>query len=218
MVAVIIPVKNHAKFIHRAVESALDAEQVVIINDHSSDDSRAVGKQLADAYPNVTLIDSPGHGVVAARNAGIAHTDDALIVPLDADDTFTPGGLQALVGAWTPGTWVYSDYYQQEAGETARKFAPPPGVLRRKNICHATIAFAKSDWAMVGGYDPAFEICCEDWALTIALTLARVRPVQLREPTYIKTVNPKGNRSDDCRRKARDIRRLLHDKFGREYA
>lgn len=216
MVAVIIPVKNHANYLRRAVTSALEAESIIIISDHSTDDSRQVAKHLSDEFANVTLIDSPGAGVVAARNAGIAHTSENLIVPLDADDYFVPGGLNILADAWKSGTWVYSDYYVQDRGETARKFAPPPGVLRRKNICHATICMSKADWATVGGYDPAFEICCEDWALTIALTLARVHPVRVTQPTYIKTAT--GGRGDQCRRHAREIRKLLAQKYGREYA
>lgn len=214
-VAVIIPCKNHGRLLTPAVLSALDADEIILVNDHSTDDTARIAADLTRRYPHVTALDNPGDGVVAARNAGIRAASSDLIVPLDADDQFAPDGLSMLAQAWKPGTWVYSDYYLSAPdGVTERKHAPPPGVLHRKNVTHATICFARTDWECVGGYDPDFEICCEDWALTIALTEHGIVPKYLPEATYIRAA---GGRSRACLRHAKTIRQLMATKYGSRY-
>lgn len=213
-VAVIIPCKNHGQFLARAVTSALSAaDEVIIVNDHSEDDTPRIAADLVARYPGVAYIENSGTGVVAARNTGIAAAQSALIIPCDADDYLV--GLWTLVRAWSPDTWVYSDYYLYVGGTIERRQAPPPGVLKHKNVTHATICFAKTDWERVGGYDPDFELCCEDWAFTIALTEAGIKPKYIPDATYIRAA---GGRSRACLRHAKEIRRLLADKYGRLYA
>lgn len=214
-VSVIIPCKNHGQFLIRAVTSALDADEVIIINDHSEDETPRIAADLVARYPEVSYLENDGAGVVAARNTGIQAASSELIIPLDADDYLIVGGL--LARAWKPDAWVYSDYYLAESGTIERKQAPPPGVLRHKNVTHATICFAKSDWRRVGGYDPAFDLCCEDWAFTIALTEAGIKPTYIYDATYVRQVEA-GGRSRACLRHAKVIRRLLADKYGRQYA
>lgn len=193
IVSVIIPVRNGANTLERAVESAFFVArvQVIIVYDASEDDTFDVACELA-RQPDVSMIHPKSVvpiGVCAARNIGITQTGSQLIVPLDADDYFLPGGLQALLDAWTPGTWVYGAY-EDDRGAIIQP--PPPGMLPRKNITQATILFAKNDWLQVGGYNPVFNVGAEDYALTRALVRAGIRGTQIQQPVYHYTDNPTG--------------------------
>ena len=86
--SVIIPVRNGANFLGEAVASALGqlgpADQVIVVWDISTDDTQTVIGQMSD--PRVRPIQGPGHGVSAARNAGLAAAEGDLVAFLDHDD------------------------------------------------------------------------------------------------------------------------------------
>ena len=73
--SVIIPVYNAEKTLRRCVDSLLnqncsDAE-IILVNDGSTDGSKALCQQYADSNACVRLIDQPNGGVSSARNAGL---------------------------------------------------------------------------------------------------------------------------------------------------
>lgn len=96
-VSVVIPVYNAGPFIRQAVESALaqpETAEVVLVEDHSSDDSLQVCQQLAREYPQVRLFRHPGgvnRGAGPSRNLGITNSTCPYIAFLDADDFYLPG-------------------------------------------------------------------------------------------------------------------------------
>ena len=87
-VSVVIPVKNGAAFIREAIESVRhqpDVSDVIVIDDHSSDQSATVAR---GAGAQVFL--NPDAGPVAARNDGIARARGTYVAFLDADDRARP--------------------------------------------------------------------------------------------------------------------------------
>lgn len=199
-ITVIIPCYNMANTLARAVESALEAGacEVVIVDDDSTDESFGVASRLEDIYPNVSLIGGAygvdvDHklGVAFSRNMAVDHSED-LIVPLDADDTLTPDGLRLLYYAYEPGTWVYGGWCER-VGQMEKDYqAPPPGMLKRKNVCFATMLFHRDDWQKAGGYNPLFEIGAEDYAFQCALTHAGVKPVRVNGIIHNRYTNGGG--------------------------
>ena len=100
LVSVVIPTHNRAGIIGRAIESALAQTysdvQVVVADDGSSDDTRAV----AEAYgPRVTYMYQPNAGVSAARNFGMRHARGEFIAFLDSDDSWSLWKVEAQVAA-----------------------------------------------------------------------------------------------------------------------
>ena len=100
-VSVVIPTYNNAATIERALNSASRALdvlvgaypsvpcEVVVINDASTDRTRAAVAAYAEAHPRVRLLDTPANrGAAAARNAGVRNARGDLIFFLDADDVF----------------------------------------------------------------------------------------------------------------------------------
>jgi glycosyltransferase involved in cell wall biosynthesis len=96
-VSVVIPCFNHARFLPRAIDSALAQNwpecEVVVVDDGSTDTSAAV----AAGYSAVTLVRQENRGLSAARNAGLAASHGDIVIFLDADDRLAPGAACAAV-------------------------------------------------------------------------------------------------------------------------
>lgn len=73
--------------------------EMIIANDHSTDDTRAVALGTGD--PRVRVIDAErGRGPAAARNAALGVARGELVAILDADDRWLPDYLERQVGAY----------------------------------------------------------------------------------------------------------------------
>lgn len=95
-VSVIIPVYNAERFLEEAVLSALaqpETGEVLLIEDHSPDNSLAVCLRLAEQHEKVRLLQHPdkgNHGAGASRNLGIRSARFRYICFLDSDDYMLP--------------------------------------------------------------------------------------------------------------------------------
>jgi glycosyltransferase involved in cell wall biosynthesis len=99
-IAALIPVWNGAAFLAEALESALAQEpavdDVVVIDDGSSDESGAIARSFG---PRVRCVRQEHRGLAAARNAALRHAQSDLVAFLDADDVWPPGRLSRLLQA-----------------------------------------------------------------------------------------------------------------------
>ena len=86
----VITTYNYAHFLADAIRSALaqtaDSIEIIVVDDGSTDDPRAV---MAN-FPDVGFIQQPNRGLAAARNAGWQAAQGRYIVFLDADDRLLP--------------------------------------------------------------------------------------------------------------------------------
>ncbi|MDO4997556.1 MAG: glycosyltransferase family 2 protein [Neisseria sp.] len=94
---VIIPCYNAADTLERAVLSVLrqaEVRRVVLVDDGSSDGTRALMQDLAARFAQIQLEFMPQNGGVAkARNWGALQSDADFIAFLDADDEYENGVL-----------------------------------------------------------------------------------------------------------------------------
>jgi len=96
-VSIIIPVYNAARFVEQAVESALaqpETDEVILVEDHSPDNSLEICQGLAEKFPKVCVYQHPGgvnRGAGPSRNLGMEKSTCPFITFLDADDYFLPG-------------------------------------------------------------------------------------------------------------------------------
>jgi len=94
-VSVVIPAYNAAPFLSRAVESALqhdEVKEVLLIEDGSKDATLDMCEQLVQAHSRVKLLRHPkgvNMGAGASRNLGIKNATQDYISFLDADDYYT---------------------------------------------------------------------------------------------------------------------------------
>ena len=96
-VSVVIPCRDGAATLAQTIGSALSQtappDEVVVIDDGSSDGSRAVAERFG---PRVSVHPGPERGAAAARSAGAGLASGERLMFLDADDLLTPRTLAAL--------------------------------------------------------------------------------------------------------------------------
>lgn len=99
-ISVIIPVYNAAEFLGKAVQSALqfdEVKEIVLAEDASTDHSLEICRQLVSLDSRVKLYqhsDKGNHGAGATRNLGIEKATSAYIAFLDSDDYYLPNRFE----------------------------------------------------------------------------------------------------------------------------
>lgn len=97
--SIIIPTYNYADYIGRAIDSVLaqqyPAIEIIVVDDGSTDDTRAVVEALQQQIPFLQYHAQPNSGKAVATQQGIALANSDFICTLDADDWLLPGKLAA---------------------------------------------------------------------------------------------------------------------------
>jgi len=130
--SVVIPVYNRADALCGALASVLSQSErdfeIVVIDDGSRDDPRAVVEALGD--PRIRFLRQDNRGGGAARNAGIDAARGAFIAFLDSDDVFLPGHL-ARMRRLLEGSRETAGYARIVVDRgVGRSFLKPPRAIR----------------------------------------------------------------------------------------
>lgn len=100
-ISVIVPVYNAEAFLSKAVNSALqfdEVKEIILIEDKSTDNSLELCRKLATESPKIKLFQHPNkgnHGAGASRNLGLEKASQEFISFLDADDYYLPNRFEA---------------------------------------------------------------------------------------------------------------------------
>ncbi|MEO1766695.1 glycosyltransferase family 2 protein [Thiobacter aerophilum] len=100
-ISVIMPCYNAARFLPMSVGSVLAQTfsdwELIAVDDGSTDDTAEVLATLPD--PRIQIIRQRNRGLPASRNAGLEHATGQFVAFLDADDTWHPEFMEAMVRA-----------------------------------------------------------------------------------------------------------------------
>jgi len=190
-ITAIIALYNGEKFIREAVRSLSLANEIIVVDDGSTDN----GPRLVEhEFPNVRLIRKKNGGVSSARNLGLQNATNEFVVFLDQDDLLLDNGLAILTEALlarSNGDIAYGDYYQVNEEGLEPIYVKQPDVSKDtvegllRTCCSSTVCclFRKSKLVEVGGFDVDM-MGCEDWDLYLRLALAGAIFEHVDKPVY----------------------------------
>jgi glycosyltransferase involved in cell wall biosynthesis len=179
-----MPVKNGIQFLPRAKvmisENCGELDEIIVINDHSSDGTGNFLQSWAAEDHRVRAIDNSGSGLVDALNLGLLSAQHNWVARFDVDDIYVPSRISRQISAITSeSVAIFSDYsLSTSIGKNLGTI--PSGVdsdvvaislYKSQRTPHPSVLFSKSHVIEVGGYR-ASDFPAED--LSLWLRLARV--------------------------------------------
>lgn len=194
-VTVVMPTYNCAPLLAKAIASVraqtVTDWQLIVINNHSADDTAQVVERFAD--PRIELVNFNNDGVIAAsRNLGIAKAAAPWVAFLDSDDLWHPEKLARCLTATGPGVdFVTHDVVVDYAGgSTRRKRCGMRGTMTYRRMLFAPNDIVASAVMMrtslareLGGFRVDRElITVEDFDLWLRVAKAGGRIRLMHEP------------------------------------
>lgn len=166
-----IPAYNCALTVKEAVESILetnfkDGDEIIIVNDFSSDQTEDTLLQLKAVYPFLILLKhSRNKGGAAARNTAIEQAKNELLFCLDADNVLAPDSIAPLKAYFLAkkadvASFQHQHYFLNDKTKPEYIWSIPEGEvslqdhLSGKNVPgqHGNYLFTKKSWENAGAY------------------------------------------------------------------
>jgi cellulose synthase/poly-beta-1,6-N-acetylglucosamine synthase-like glycosyltransferase len=95
---------NYARFLPECLESCLAqtvaVDEIVVVNDGSTDDTAEVLNDYASRLPWVKAIHKSNGGICSATNAALAACSGDVVLLLDADDAIVPDRVEKVLAAF----------------------------------------------------------------------------------------------------------------------
>lgn len=170
-VSVIIPCFNSAKTIISAINSVLtqtvNVKEVIVVNDHSTDNLVEIVKTLSSSNSTIRLVDSDVTGAGPVRNFGVSLAQGEVIAFLDADDVWDSGKLEAqlpltgekiIVGCYARYFLSNSDRIVGTSVRTKSDQLATEGLYRSEFLPALTSSWVmrRKDFLELGGFNPEY--------------------------------------------------------------
>jgi hypothetical protein len=191
-VSVIVTLYNYAGVVLDTLESTIASTgvelEIVVVDDHSRDDGRAVVARFMADHPDVPMLllgSDVNRGLAASRNLAVSESRADLVMVMDADNLLYPnciGTLREALAAEPDAAFAYA---------TLEAFGHEPGLrselgwfprwLCEANYIDAQALVRRSTYERYGGYREAddFAYGWEDWELWLRLADAGERGVHV---------------------------------------
>lgn len=181
-VSVLVTLYDYESLVTETLDSILASRgvdlEVVVVEDHATDNSRQVVIDYLAAHPDVPMVvlaKDANEGLAAARNTGIAACRADLVMVMDADNLVYPTCLRRLADALShepDAVFAYSAL-EQFAGQAGilSGYAWNPEWLCAANYIDAQAMIRRSALLALGGYrvgDPLV-FGWEDWEMWLRI-------------------------------------------------
>ncbi|MFW2332947.1 glycosyltransferase, partial [Ilumatobacter sp.] len=193
-VSVVVTLYDYAHLVTDTLESVVVSTgtdlEIIVIDDHSTDDGRDVVKRFIERHPDTPIVllgSDVNRGLPAARNLGFEHARAELVMVMDADNLVYPNAIARLSAALDddPGAaFAYSSLEEFGASAGVRSaMAWNVERLCESNYIDAQAMIRLDAWRRHGGYRVGDELVFgwEDWELWLRLAAAGERGVHLAE-------------------------------------
>ena len=242
-VSVIVPARNVELYVGELLEDLTNQRftsfEVILVDDASTDETSNILREACRRDPRFRMVETPGVGPGAARNAGIDRSIGRRLAFVDADDRISEHHLASLHRACveheTPFAMCSGERLHPDrrfpSAVYRRPFSPPvpatSHISRRHRLLYDTTMTNKlidrDFWLKTVGSFPE-GILHEDLRPSIQLHLAASEVAMVNERSYLWRVRSKGERSitqnrgsvealEDRVRALSEIHQLLED-FG----
>lgn len=227
-VATIIPVRNRAKFIERALDSVAaqtyPSKEIIVVDDASTDTTADVVRNATKRIPNIRLVSLEKNvGASEARNIGARRAHSEIIAFLDSDDKWYEQKLEKQIREFERGKDVVAVFSGSRVIYKDRSFGhvPAPEVTladlyySNKLSTTSSALISRSAFVQVGGFDPSLP-SCEDWDLFLRLAeIGRIRVVQ---EELIEFFNHDEKRISNTKSRILSGHEAVHDRIYRRIA
>jgi glycosyltransferase involved in cell wall biosynthesis len=181
-IAVIVPNRNDARYLPRCLRSVLEQnvgpDELIIVDDQSTDDSVAVIRSLIANRPNAQLIENPVNlGTYGAIDTGIKRSRSEYLLCLSSNDFVLPGifahAKSCLARFPSAGLWSAMGWLVDELDRPIRRHQIPVIALEDAYFTPEQclrLAWRYGNWFMgttltyrrdtlnaAGGFDPAYK-------------------------------------------------------------
>ncbi len=183
-VTAILPIKNGLKYIarakHQIENTCRNEDEILVINDNSTDGSLAELNRWALEDQRVRILDNKGDGLVSALNLGIMESTNNWIARFDVDDTYNFERIQKQISAIKLNVVaIFSDYKILRPNGKSLGIIPSPvdsdaveiSLIGSRRTAHPSVLFSKEAMISVGGY-LSHDFPAEDLSLWLRLSRA----------------------------------------------
>jgi glycosyltransferase involved in cell wall biosynthesis len=204
--SILVPIYNGAAYIQRGLQSiissARDIDEILIINDGSSDMSESEFTKVAEIDNRIRIFNRAHFGLVSTLNFGISECRNDLIARADIDDTYYANRIQTQLDFMVQNpscAAVFSDYEIVGSNGKDLGVIPSPvspiatklSLLLPRRTAHPSVMFRKSMVGHVGGYHEV-DYPAEDLGLWIRLSkeydLASIPEVLVRYTVHQSSI------------------------------
>ena len=180
-ISVVIPLYNKELEVERAlrsvVEQSLAVGEIIVVNDGSTDNSRAIVERFIAAHPeaSIRLINQENSGVSAARNRGVKEAVGDYIALLDGDDWWLSNYIAEVcrMMEYYPDADAYSTAFDIVTDKSLTRAAVPTtegyidpakeALQRRYPIIPSTATLRRGMLMECGGFPEGMRIGEDQW-------------------------------------------------------
>ncbi|MDB2668335.1 glycosyltransferase [Alphaproteobacteria bacterium] len=166
--SLVMPVFNASQYIDRALLSVREqngcVDEVIIVDDGSTDDIEDRVHRWASEIPIKLLKNRKNIGVAKSLRRGVLEASGELIFRLDADDWWENDHVMEIIAAANKNTSAVIlasgvKLYDGNSCLVGYSLPPDDSIIRVKAmwdnpLVHSSLAFRKTAYNLVGGYNP----------------------------------------------------------------
>ncbi len=101
LISILTPFKNTAQYITECIESIRNQShqnwELIIVNDHSTDESRGIVLTFAEIDHRIKLFENSGHGIIDALRLAYSKSGGTYITRMDSDDIMHKRKLEIML-------------------------------------------------------------------------------------------------------------------------
>ena len=197
LVSIIMAAKDTEPYLPDCLDSIVGQTylnwELIAVNDHSTDRTKAILEEYAKRDSRIRTIDSQRHKLIPALKEGYQHVKGDLINRMDSDDRMPHDKLEVLVHEWKKhgkgsiiagGTEHFVDKgevgdgflrYEKWLNEVARNGSHFEEIYTECVIPSHCWIIHKNDFDAVGGFEP--EVYPEDYDLCFRFYQAKLKVI-----------------------------------------